>query len=332
MTVTVELAPTAAGLVLPLNEWVTILSGPADSTLTGSGVLGLVTVTLAPTPGVACQIRAKSRVLGTFSTLQGVSLQVTTLRLGPFDVATGVDIIEVQARRIFGEGGLSIIDAGGLQGSFSGADGGTPAAETGITGHPQSQTITAGQTAVFTVSAVGANLTYLGERSTDGGTIWTTIGTSNQITVVTTDQTENGYQYRFTVSGDNDPGNNPVVSNVATLTVNAPVGAVVTAEPDDQAVVEGEDAVFSATASNANTYTVYVRTGGTGSGTSIGSGAGGDVSLFVTNAQLSQDGNEYRWGFVGDDATEIFTRWALLTVTAPVAGGALASDEEGTYS
>ncbi|HLY07798.1 MAG TPA: alkaline phosphatase family protein [Planctomycetota bacterium] len=88
-----------------------------------------------------------------------------------------------------------------------------------ITGQPQNASVQTGQTATFTVTASGAGpLAYQWERSNDGGTTWTPVGTSaSSYTTAATTSGDSGARFRVLVS--NAGGSTP--SATATLTVGA---------------------------------------------------------------------------------------------------------------
>jgi YVTN family beta-propeller protein len=91
----------------------------------------------------------------------------------------------------------------------------------GITTQPQSQTVSAGATATFSVTATGGGLSYQWESEAPGGSSFTNItgATSSSYTTPATTLAQSGTQYMCVVT--NSVGSTP--SNAATLTVtNAP--------------------------------------------------------------------------------------------------------------
>ena len=102
-----------------------------------------------------------------------------------------------------------------------------------INTQPSNATVTAPNTANFTVSATssGGTLTYQWQQSTNGGSSWANVpdGTgatsasyTTTATAVSTGNHRNGYQYRCAVTDNNGTVN----TTAATLTVNAPPLAV----------------------------------------------------------------------------------------------------------
>src|SRR5213079_2820235 len=117
------------------------------------------------------------------------------------------------------------------------------AAPPAITAQPVSQTVTAGQTATFSVTAAGtAPLSYQWQKN--GANI--SGATSASYTTPATASSDNGATFDVVVS--NSAGT--VTSNTATLTVNAAaVAPAITAQPVSQTVTAGQTATFSVVAS-----------------------------------------------------------------------------------
>src|SRR5260370_22082034 len=129
---------------------------------------------------------------------------------------------------------MGIVSAG-CGGYVAGTSNGSPTAPY-ITTQPASQTVTAGETAMFSVVATGtAPLSY---RWMKGGT--TILGaTSSSYTTPPTTSADNGSQ--FTVEVSNTAGH--VTSSAATLTVSAAaVAPSITSQPTSRTVTAGETA------------------------------------------------------------------------------------------
>ena len=111
---------------------------------------------------------------------------------------------------------------------------------------PVSQTVAAGQTSTFSVTAGGtAPFSYQWQRN--GATI--TGATSASYSTPATTVSDNGAQ--FTVVVTNSIGN--ILSTAATLTVTAPpVAPSITSQPTSQTVTTGQSASFSATAAGTS--------------------------------------------------------------------------------
>src|SRR5467141_153332 len=109
-----------------------------------------------------------------------------------------------------------------------------------ITAQPASQTVTAGQTATFSVAATGtAPLTYQWNKNN----LAISGANSSAYTTAATMSSDNGAQFTVTVS--NAAGT--ITSNPATLTVNVPPS--ITAQPASQTVMDGPPATFSVSVS-----------------------------------------------------------------------------------
>src|SRR5205823_5414964 len=116
-----------------------------------------------------------------------------------------------------------------------------PVAPTSTT-QPARQTVTAGQTATFTVMATGtAPLSYQWQKN--GTAI--SAATAASYTTPATMTSDSGAQ--FTVVVSNAVGS--VTSNAAALTVSsAPVAPTITTQPASQMVTAGQTATFTVTA------------------------------------------------------------------------------------
>ena len=148
--------------------------------------------------------------------------------------------------KLTNDGTINVQDGGKLEGTPTSGSGTVVKAPT-ITTPPTNQSVTAGNTATFTVAASGENLSYQWQQSTDNGQSWTDISEANAATYTTaaTTTSMNGYQYRCVVI--NSAGS--VTSDAATLTVNAATVSVtgVTLEPTSLSLFTGDTAPLTAT-------------------------------------------------------------------------------------
>ena len=110
-----------------------------------------------------------------------------------------------------------------------------------ITTQPVSRTVTAGQTATFSVIASGTSpLSYQWNKNSSA----ISGATSSTYTTPATTSSDNGAQFMVTIT--NSAG--AITSNPATLTVNTPPS--ITAQPASQIVIVGQSATFSVTATS----------------------------------------------------------------------------------
>jgi hypothetical protein len=124
-----------------------------------------------------------------------------------------------------------------------------------ITGQPQAQTVTAGQTASFSVTATGSGLSYQWRKNgvNIGG------ATSASYTTPATVTGDSGSSFTCVVS--NSAGS--VTSSGATLTVNSSaVAPSITTQPSSATKTEGQTATFSVTASGTAPLTYQWRKNG----------------------------------------------------------------------
>lgn len=172
-----------------------------------------------------------------------------------FDGSTGTVYgnVELQENLEIGEGEtLTIGDGASLNtgshavivsgGTLNGADKikGTVKYAPTITAQPTSQTVKEDETAAFTVTASGSDLTYQWQQSTDNGSTWTNIdgATSNTYTISNAAPDWDGRQYRCVVA--NSVGS--VTSSAATLTVQENPDYKISSSPatmDFDTVTEG---------------------------------------------------------------------------------------------
>ena len=128
--------------------------------------------------------------------------------------------------------------------SSSGSGGATTPVMPSITSQPTSQTVTAGQTATFSITASGTSpLSYQWQK----GGMNITGANSAAYTTGTTTAADSGSKFDVVVS--NSVGS--VTSNTVTLTVNAGTAPTITTQPQNQTVTVGQTAMFSVVASGS---------------------------------------------------------------------------------
>jgi len=171
-----------------------------------------------------------------------------------------------------------------------------------ITSQPSSQTVTAGQTATFSVAATGsAPLSYQWRRN--GVNI--SGATASTCTTPTT-SADNGALFSAVVS--NSAGS--MTSSSATLTVNAAaVAPSITTQPSSQTVAAGQTATFSVAATGSALLSYQWRK----NGASI---SGATSSSYTTAATTTADSGSQFSVVVSNSAGSITSNSATLTVTA----------------
>jgi len=173
-----------------------------------------------------------------------------------------------------------------------------------ISQQPASRTVTAGQTAQFSVTAAGtATLTYQWKKN--GAAI--SGATSASYTTPVTTASDSGAQFTVTVTNSVSS----VTSNPATLTVNVP--PTITAQPANRSVTAGQTAAFSVTATGSGTLTYQWKKNGTAI-------SGATSASYTTPATTSSDNGALFTVTVTGSGGSVTSNAATLTVTAaPVA-------------
>jgi sugar lactone lactonase YvrE len=186
-----------------------------------------------------------------------------------------------------------------------------------ISVQPTSQTELAGSDATFNVTATGTSLAYRWQISDDCDADWTDIvdATTSQLRVEDIDASQDGQCYRVQVS--NSLGSE--TSDAATLSVQAvPVAPAIATQPADVAVVEGQNAVFTVSATGVPAPQVQWQLSIDGGSTWSNIVGADSASYAITAVPLSADGHHLRAVAVNDEGS-VNSRAARLTVMpAPV--------------
>jgi hypothetical protein len=176
-----------------------------------------------------------------------------------------------------------------------------------ITSQPASQTIIAGQTATFSVTASGtAPLTYQWQKN--GVAISGAASSSYTSPAETT--SDNGAQFAVVVS--NTAGT--ATSNSAVLTVNpAPVAPSITTQPSSKTITAGQTATFSVSASGTAPLSYQWQKNGTAI-------SGAASSSYTTPAETTSDNGAQFTVVVSNSVGSLTSNAATLTVNAPTPG------------
>ena len=175
-----------------------------------------------------------------------------------------------------------------------------------ITTQPASQTVTAGQTATFTVAATStAPLNYQWQRNA----VAISGATSSTYTTPATTSSDSGAQ--FTVLVSNAIGS--ITSNPATLTVNAAtVAPSITTQPTGQTVTAGQAATFTVAATGTAPLSYQWRKNGVAI-------SGATSSIYTTSATTSSDSGTQFTVLVSNTVGSVTSNPATLTVTSSAA-------------
>ena len=188
-----------------------------------------------------------------------------------------------------------------------------------ITTQPSSVTITAGQTATFSVTATGtAPLSYQWSKN---GTL---ISGATSSSYTTPAETTSASGAQFTVVVSNSVGS--VTSSAATLTVNpAPVAPSITTQPSSVTITTGQTATFSVTA----TGTAPLSYQWSQNGTAI---SGATSSSYTTPAETTSASGAQFTVVVSNSVGSATSNAATLTVNAPPPGALTPSTTSLNFS
>jgi hypothetical protein len=188
--------------------------------------------------------------------------------------------------------------------------GGSPPAHTvvsaaapSITAQPANQTVTAGQTATFSVTVAGTTpFSYQWQK----GTTAISGATSASYTTAPTTTSDSGSQFSVVVT--NAIGN--ATSNAATLTVNGAAGAPsITAQPTNQTVTAGQTATFSVTVAGTTPFNYQWQKGTTAI-------SGATSASYTTAPTTAADSGSQFSVVVSNAVGNVTSNAATLTVNA----------------
>jgi len=186
-----------------------------------------------------------------------------------------------------------------------------------LTTQPTSVVLCEGNTASFTVAAVGTGVTFQWQVSTTGcgGTFTNIAGaTTNTLAVANTIASQNGYAYRVVVTGTC----NTVTSACAALTVNTAV--VITTQPASTSACLPTQTSASFSIAATGTLPTYQWQVSTNGGTSFTNIAGATASsLTVNNLTAAMTGYQYRAVLNGTCTVNLNSAAATLVVNTLVA-------------
>jgi Bacterial Ig domain/Putative Ig domain/Immunoglobulin domain/Immunoglobulin I-set domain len=179
-----------------------------------------------------------------------------------------------------------------------------------ITSQPASQSVTAGQSATFSVAASGAApLTYQWKKNSAA------ISGANSSSYTTPATTSSDSGAQFTVVVSNAAGS--ATSSPAVLTVStAPVAPAITAQPASQTVTVGQTATFSVAATGAAPLTYQWKKNSVAVN-------GATSSTYTTPATTSSDSGAQFTVVVSNAAGSATSSGAVLTVSAAAVAPAI---------
>ncbi len=198
-----------------------------------------------------------------------------------------------------------------------------------VSTQPTDQSGCEGGNASFSVVATGTGITYQWEEDNGGGFTPVAGETGATLNLTGLLVSMDGFVYRVVVSGPNCPS---VTSNTVNLTVDT--APVVTVDPVNKAICEGDNVTFTVTATGDNrTYQWQESTDG---GVIFNDLAGEtSASLTLNSVSATMDANRYRVVVGGTNCPSVNSASALLTVvSASITGDnliCLATSSTGAY-
>jgi Immunoglobulin domain/PQQ-like domain len=202
---------------------------------------------------------------------------------------------------------LSLIACGGNGSSGSPNTPPPEAVAPQISVQPANQSVTAGQTATFNVTATGtAPVQYQWNRS---GTAISGASSATYTTPATT-SADNGASFAVLVS--NSAGSMTSQPAVLTVTAAAAVAPQISAQPTNQSVSVGQTATFSVTATGTSPLQYQWNKNGTAI-------SGGTSATYTTPATTSGDNGASFTVKASNSAGSVASQAAVLTVTTPPA-------------
>ena len=157
----------------------------------------------------------------------------------------------------------------------------------------------------YSVTATGTGLTYQWQVSTNGGGTWTNLTnspltyagvTTNVLTVINPQASQDNYQYRVVVSGTCAPS---VTSGVVTMRIGTPPTITsLTTNPAVPTICQGGNITFTVVAAGSpiapNIYQWQVSTNGGTTWTNLTTGGSYTPVFTITGATVAQSGGLYR--------------------------------------
>jgi extracellular elastinolytic metalloproteinase len=183
-----------------------------------------------------------------------------------------------------------------------------------VTTNPSNVAVCLNANASFTVAAIGSNLSYQWQVSTDGGTSFNNIAGATGITLNLTNVTavQNNNRYRAVVFSCGPIGTN---SGAAILSITSP--ANITTQPNSLTVCPGANVNFAVVVNGTNlSYQWQVSSNGGASFSSIPGAINSSITLSSVGTAIN--GYQYRVITNGTCTVDLVSAAATLSVNTPV--------------
>jgi len=206
-----------------------------------------------------------------------------------------------------------------------------------ITGQPQSGSVTAGQTASFSVAATSAaTRTVEWFRSNDGGSSWASTGATADLYAFSTVLGDNGAQFRAHVCDVVGPQQTCIDSSVATLTVAAaPLAPAFGRQPASVSVLAGQTASITVSASATPPPRVRIFRGTAPGGSLVlecpaPGGASNTACSYTTPALTLTDSGSLFYAVADNVGGSVTSGSAMVTVTGAAGAPLITIDPSST--
>ncbi|MBN2038285.1 MAG: DUF2341 domain-containing protein [Chitinispirillaceae bacterium] len=181
-----------------------------------------------------------------------------------------------------------------------------------ISAHPQNAQVDLGDSASFSVTALGNNISYQWQRRPGGSSTWSNVTTGTGQTAATykfrTAETDTNSSYRCIVSSCFTSD----TSTAAVLTVCIPL--VITTQPQPATITVGDTATFSVAATGKDLTWQWQRSTGGGAWGNVTIGVGATAATYKFRTDSSDTNRRFRCVLTGICGSRDTTQAAALTL------------------
>ena len=180
-----------------------------------------------------------------------------------------------------------------------------------ITEQPSSVTCISGETASFSVTAEGTDLSYQWYCRTSADGEWEAVEGNDAVLILNADMSMDGYEYMCTVTSGNGTSAD---TDIVTLTVVLPSETAIIEDPSDVTTIEYNTVSFNVEAEGTGlTYQWYYRTSSTGKWRKT-SASGNTTDTITLTVKTKNDGYQYRCEITDSTGKKLTSEAATLKV------------------